>query len=102
MPTTFDQFFGRNCRSRAHIAVVGWCLPTRTHLTLRELAVAAGLAAGRRVTWRHGTPKTGTNPAMRSSFLAIRVRPANRRIPRGAEESVPEVWAGYMCVASVG
>jgi SRSO17 transposase len=63
-------------------------------LTLRELALAAGRGACRRVTWRRGTRKTKTNPtaAMRSSFLAIRVRPANRHIPREPDGSLPEVW----------
>ena len=30
--------------------------------------------------------------AMRSHFLAIRVRPANRDIPRGSDGSLPDVW----------
>lgn len=29
---------------------------------------------------------------MRSRFLALRVRPANRDIPRGADGTVPECW----------
>jgi SRSO17 transposase len=62
--------------------------------TLRELALAAGRGACRRVTWRKGTRKTKTSPtaAMRSSFLAIRVRPANRHIPHEAGGSLPEEW----------
>jgi hypothetical protein len=38
------------------------------------------------VTWRHGTKAAKGNPgaAMTSHFLAIRVRPANRDIPRAA------------------
>lgn len=62
--------------------------------TLRELALAAGRGAARRVTWRHGSKKTTDNPtaAMRSHFLAIRVRPANRNIPRAADGSLPEEW----------
>jgi SRSO17 transposase len=62
-------------------------------LTLRELALAAGRGACRRVTWRRGTRKTKTKPtaAMRSSFLAIRVRPAHRHIPREPDGSLPEV-----------
>ena len=36
------------------------------------------------MTWRQGTKATKGNPAaaMTSHFLAIRVRPANRDIPR--------------------
>lgn len=62
--------------------------------TLRDLALAAGHGACRRITWRHGSKKTKDNPtaAMRSHFLAIRVRPANRHIPRAADGSLPEEW----------
>jgi SRSO17 transposase len=62
--------------------------------TLRELALAAGRDACRKLTWRTGTRKTKTNPsaAMRSHFLAIRVRPANRHIPRQDDGSLPEEW----------
>jgi SRSO17 transposase len=63
-------------------------------VTLRELALAAGRGACRRVTWRNGSKKTKDNPtaAMRSHFLAIRVRPANRNIRRAADGSLPEEW----------
>jgi SRSO17 transposase len=67
-------------------------------LSLKDLAISHVAAAGRRacrpVTWRTGTKTTKTNPtaAMRSHFLAIRVRPANRLIPRAADGSLPEVW----------
>jgi SRSO17 transposase len=62
--------------------------------SLRALALAAGRRACRRVTWRNGTKTTTDNPAaaMRSDFLAIRIRPANRHIPRGSDGSLPEVW----------
>jgi SRSO17 transposase len=62
--------------------------------SLRELALAAGRGALRQITWRRGTKKTPANPvaAMRSRFLAIRVRPANRNIPRHADGSLPESW----------
>lgn len=62
--------------------------------TFRELALAAGRHACRRVTWRTGTKKTSDNPtaAMRSHFLAIRIRPANRNIPRAEDGSLPETW----------
>jgi SRSO17 transposase len=63
-------------------------------VTLRELALSAGRTAAHQVTWRHGTRKTKDNPtaALRSRFLAIRVRPANRDIPRGADGSLPACW----------
>jgi SRSO17 transposase len=63
-------------------------------VSLRELALAAGRGALRRITWRRGTKKTPANPsaAMRSRFLALRVRPANRNIPRRADGSLPEGW----------
>jgi SRSO17 transposase len=52
--------------------------------TLAALALAAGRRELRRVTWRHGTRKNARNPtaAMTSRFLTLRVRPANRNIPR--------------------
>lgn len=63
-------------------------------LTLRDLALAARREACRRVTWRKGSRKTRSNPtaAMRSHFLAIRVRPANRHIPRAEDGCLPEEW----------
>jgi SRSO17 transposase len=62
--------------------------------SLAGLAVAAGRPALRRVTWRHGSRKNARNPtaAMRSRFLAIRVRPANQNIPRNPDGSLPECW----------
>jgi SRSO17 transposase len=61
---------------------------------LKSLAMAAGRAAGRYVTWRHGSRKSPGNPtaSMRSRFLALHVRPANRNIPRGSDGSLPECW----------
>jgi SRSO17 transposase len=62
-------------------------------VNLRTLALAhAGQV--RPVTWRQGTRATAGNPdaAMTSRFLAIRVRPANRDIPRAADGSLPERW----------
>lgn len=61
---------------------------------LRDLALAAGRDACRPVTWRQGTKQTKGNPTakMRSYFLRIRVRPANRNIPRAADGSLPQVW----------
>jgi SRSO17 transposase len=60
---------------------------------LRALAIAnAGKI--RPVTWRQGTKKTRGNPdaLMTSHFLAIRVRPANRDIPRAGDGSLPACW----------
>ena len=62
-------------------------------VNLRQLAIAhAGQA--RQVTWRQGTKTTKGNPAasMTSHFLAIRVRPANRDIPRAEDGSLPDCW----------
>ncbi len=61
---------------------------------LRELALAAGRRACRPVTWRQGTKQTKGNPSatMRSHFLRVQVRPANRNIPRAADGSLPQVW----------
>ncbi|GDY33939.1 hypothetical protein GTS_55720 [Gandjariella thermophila] len=61
---------------------------------LKTLVTDAGRSAGRYVVWRHGSRKSASNPtaSMRSRFLALRVRPANRNIPRGADGSLPECW----------
>jgi SRSO17 transposase len=61
--------------------------------SLRQLAIAHASQA-RQVTWRQGAKTTKGNPtaAMTSWFLAIRVRPANRDIPRAAGGSLPECW----------
>jgi SRSO17 transposase len=62
--------------------------------TLAALALQAGRRGLRRVTWRHGSRKAPGNPtaAMTSRFQALRVRPANRNIPRAADGSLPECW----------
>jgi SRSO17 transposase len=62
-------------------------------VSLRQLAIARA-AEVRQVTWRQGTKTTKGNPAasMTSSFLAIRVRPANRDIPRAPDGSLPDCW----------
>ena len=62
-------------------------------LSLRQLAIAhAGQIQP--VTWRQGTRATAGNPdaAMTSNFVAIRVRPASRHLPRAADGSLPECW----------
>jgi SRSO17 transposase len=60
---------------------------------LRTLAIASADKT-QQVTWRQGTRATKGNPdaAMTSHFLAIRVRPANRDIPRGPDGSLPDCW----------
>ena len=60
---------------------------------LRQLAIASADQV-RPVTWRQGTKATNGNPdaAMTSWFAAIRVRPANRDIPRSPDGSLPECW----------
>jgi SRSO17 transposase len=61
--------------------------------SLRQLALAS---AGQiqPVTWRQGTKATRGNPeaAMTSCFLAIRVRPSSRHIPRGPDRGFPACW----------
>jgi SRSO17 transposase len=62
-------------------------------LSLRQLAIAhAGQIQP--ATWRQGTKTTRDNPtaAMTSCFVAIRVRPASRRIPRAGDGSLPDCW----------
>ncbi|MFE7244635.1 IS701 family transposase [Streptomyces sp. NPDC057580] len=64
------------------------------HSTLRQLALKTGRSAARTVTWRQDSKTTKHNPhaEMRSRFLALRVRPANRTIRRAADGSLPECW----------
>jgi SRSO17 transposase len=64
------------------------------HSTLRDLVLTAGRGAARTVTRRQGTKTGPRNPRadMRSRFTALRVRPANRDIPRAADGSLPECW----------
>jgi SRSO17 transposase len=61
--------------------------------SLRQLALASASYV-QPVTWRQGTKATRDNPdaAMTSWFLAIRVRPANRDIPRSPDGSQPQCW----------
>ena len=58
---------------------------------LKKLAMEAGRKALRQVTWRQGTKKTAGNPTakMRSRFMALPIRPANRNIPRDAGGTLP-------------
>jgi SRSO17 transposase len=61
--------------------------------SLRTLAIANADQI-RPVTWRQGTRAAQGNPdaSMTSHFLAIRVRPANRDIPRANDGSLPDCW----------
>jgi SRSO17 transposase len=61
--------------------------------SLRTLAIANADKV-RPVTWRRGTRKARGNPdaLMTGHFLAIRVRPANRDIPRDGDGSLPDCW----------
>jgi SRSO17 transposase len=63
-------------------------------VTFKTLALRAGRGAVRRITWRRGTRTSPDNPQakMRSGFLAIRIRPANRDIPRADDGTLPEQW----------
>jgi SRSO17 transposase len=63
----------------------------RPPVNLRQLALASADQV-RPVTWRQGTKATSGNPdaAMTSHFVAIRVRPANRDIPRADDGTLPD------------
>jgi SRSO17 transposase len=63
-------------------------------VTFKQLILAAGRNRVRQLTWRHGTRASPTNrqARMRSHFLAMRIRPANRDIPRDPDGSLPDVW----------
>jgi len=60
-------------------------------LTFKDLALGAGRRALHQVTWRHGSKRSKNNPtgAMRSRFLAIRIRPANQHIPGALMAACP-------------
>jgi SRSO17 transposase len=62
-------------------------------VSLRRLALASADKI-QQVTWRQGTKATKGNPtaAMTSHFLAVRARPASRRVPRANDGSLPECW----------
>jgi SRSO17 transposase len=62
--------------------------------TFKQLIAAGGRDRVRQVTWRHGTRATPGNrqAKMRSHFVAIRIRPANRDIPRNDDGSLPDEW----------
>jgi SRSO17 transposase len=54
--------------------------------SLKQLALAAGKRAARDVTWREGS-----RGPIRSRFLALRIRPANRELRAAARESDTEL-----------
>ncbi|WP_054248453.1 IS701 family transposase [Rhodococcus opacus] len=64
------------------------------HTTCKDLVLAAGRKSLRTVTWRKGSKADPTNPTavMRSRFAVLRVRPANRDIPRAEDGALPAVW----------
>nr|AIU93925.1 hypothetical protein LRS1606.491 [Rhodococcus sp. NS1] len=71
--------------------------PTRRYpaaVTCKDLVLAAGAEVSTEVSWRHGTKTGPDNPAlvMRSRFVALRVRPANRTIPRDEDGVLPQAW----------
>jgi len=59
-------------------------------------ALIAGLPADafQTITWRRRTRTGPGNPdaAMRSRFTTLRIRPANRNIPRQGDGSLPAEW----------
>jgi SRSO17 transposase len=63
-------------------------------VTFKDLALRAGRHRVRQIIWRRGTRTSPDNPQakMRSHFLAIRIRPANRDIPRADDGTLPEQW----------
>ncbi|MCR8695275.1 IS701 family transposase [Rhodococcus pyridinivorans] len=71
--------------------------PTRRYpaaATCKDLVLEAGTSALTEVTWRCGTKAGPANPAaaMRSRFVALRIRPANRTIPRDEDGVLPQAW----------
>lgn len=59
--------------------------------SLKELALSAGREAATSVTWREGT-----RGKMTSSFLALRVRPANEGLRRQAREDGAELPVNWL------
>ncbi len=59
--------------------------------SLRDLALAAGEQAAVEIQWREGT-----RGAMRSRFLALRVRPANIDLRRAAHAADTELEIGWL------
>jgi SRSO17 transposase len=63
-------------------------------VSIKSLALEAGREAFTEVGWRTGSRPRPGNPeaVMTGKFLAMRVRPANRAIPRGPDGSLPAQW----------
>ncbi|MET4781331.1 IS701 family transposase [Glaciihabitans sp. UYNi722] len=61
---------------------------------VKELITSLGEGALTDLIWRHGTRTSPGNPqaAMSSRFTAVRVRPANRNIPRQPNGTLPACW----------
>ncbi len=73
--------------------------PTGTRLSTatdqsQAPCLAAGADAAATVTWRDGTKTRPANPTavMSSQFLVLRLRPANRNIPRNDDGSLTQRW----------
>ena len=69
-------------------------LPRYRETSLSLKALAAGRKELHHLTWRHGSrtgPRSAT-AAMKSRFLAIRIRLANRDIPLNGDRSLPDAW----------
>lgn len=81
----------QNASGRAAVSKPRYRQPAQS---VKQLAVAAGRKQLRQVTWRHGTKTSPNNraAAMRSRFLVLRIRPANRHIPLQDDGSQPQVW----------
>ena len=64
----------------------------RAPSSVKDLAGAREAFA--EITWRHGTKTGPMNPGaqMRSRFTAVRVRPANRNVPRASDGTLPAEW----------
>ncbi len=98
-----DAGYGDNTTFRLELADHGFAYAVAvkgTTSAYAQQAVPQTMAYGgrgsqaRAVTWRRGAKAAKGNPAaaMTSHFLAIRVRPANRDIPRADDGSLPECW----------
>ena len=62
--------------------------------SLKDLVVAAGRSSLHQVTWCRGTKSRANNKtaSMKSRFIALRVRPANRDLPCSDDGSLPVEW----------
>ena len=84
-----DAGYGDNTTFRVELDARGWQYAVAVKGTTSAYAGHV-----QPVTWRQGTKATNGNPgaAMTSWFVAIRVRPANRDIPRADDGTLPECW----------